>query len=764
MFRPSVPWLLAFAVVGVVVACLPSDFLVGAANTDLTGQFVAWRAFAADQIRHGHFPLWNPYTYSGQPFFGGGQSALLYPPNIIFLLLPLTRALNFCVLAHVVLLGWGVSYWIRTRELAPAAALITGAVIASSGVVLPHLYAGHLSNICTMAWVPWAFAGIEIWSLHRRWSGLLLASLAISLQILAGQLQYVFFFGVAAGVYATVIALSTHKGRLRCFLGLVAVVAIGSALAAAQLLPLFAVASECVRNGKLDYSFAAVFSLPPENLFTSYLPGALGGAFDSHAPYWGRCYPWEMTLFVGVAGLTFAIIAAISPSHWRRSRSDLLVAVILIILALGRHLPIYRWLYDYVPGFGSFRGMSKFVFFSILFLGLAIAATIDDIVRGKKVLDRVAWVMLVIGAIHLFVGAFLWGRPDAFEPFFRWIRSAPENDVPVTLFSGVEFMRSAARNAGTSMLIAGGIFVAICVVGLITRTRPRWQRSVLGLLLLEAVVFAKSQVVGTNMDAAMPSELRHFVGEHPGDYRVLNMRRANNGFLLGAPDVWGNDPMVLRRYAEFMTVTQDGSVEQATQYVNFSKIPPVYRMLRLRYAFVPSEGGVVVKEVAAPLPHMLLVSSYRLERRSEVILKTVVAPGFDPRHEAVLESIPVPAPASGAMGSVQILSTSPDELEIVASASAPVLLVVTDLYSRYWRADAMSDSSQRKYEVLPADYILRAIPLSAGRHHIRLRYVLPSFATGIVISLVSFGLWIGAFFMLRCRSPKLPFAVTQRVD
>ncbi|MCB0167640.1 MAG: hypothetical protein KDI79_25665, partial [Anaerolineae bacterium] len=45
--------------------------------------------FAAENLRHGLIPLWNPHLYSGTPFAADIQSGLFYPINIvIFLLVP----------------------------------------------------------------------------------------------------------------------------------------------------------------------------------------------------------------------------------------------------------------------------------------------------------------------------------------------------------------------------------------------------------------------------------------------------------------------------------------------------------------------------------------------------------------------------------------------------------------------------------------------------------------------------------------------------
>src|SRR5579864_5178841 len=88
----------------IAVLALPRDLLLTAPSADMTSEFVAWRAFLADALRAGHLPLWNPFTYGGQPFLTGFEPAVLYPLNLVFLLLPLAPALNFTVLLHLIIL------------------------------------------------------------------------------------------------------------------------------------------------------------------------------------------------------------------------------------------------------------------------------------------------------------------------------------------------------------------------------------------------------------------------------------------------------------------------------------------------------------------------------------------------------------------------------------------------------------------------------------------------------------------------------------
>src|SRR5438876_11661151 len=59
---------------------------------DLVTSFYPYRTLAARAVREGTVPLWNPYMLSGTPFVAMAQSALFYPPNFLYDVLPVSLA------------------------------------------------------------------------------------------------------------------------------------------------------------------------------------------------------------------------------------------------------------------------------------------------------------------------------------------------------------------------------------------------------------------------------------------------------------------------------------------------------------------------------------------------------------------------------------------------------------------------------------------------------------------------------------------------
>jgi hypothetical protein len=118
----------------------------------------------------------------------------------------------------------------------------------------------------------------------------------------------------------------------------------------------------------------------------------------------------------------------------------------------------------------------------------------------------------------------------------------------------------------------------------------------------------------------------------------------------------------------------------------------------------------------------------------------------------LLETPPDPAPDPSAdpthLGSVRVVDRSPDALEIEAELSAPAIVVLTDGYAGGWRASAVGAAPQAAYALLPANHTLRALPLAAGRHHIRLEYRPTAFWVGVGVSGLALAGYLVAFFLL----------------
>ena len=306
------------------------------------------------------------------------------------------------------------------------------------------------------------------------------------------------------------------------------------------------------------------------------------------------------------------------------------------------------------------------------------------------------------------------------------------------------FASQAVQLAAQSLLIGG---VTLVVVALLLFGSRIYHRTATWLLLvmsvLELFLFARSSLEGFDINQVIDPVVRQYVESHPGDYRILDLASPNLAVSLHARDVWGYDPCVLLRYAQLVGFTQGADPDQPDEFIDFSHITPLYGMFRLQAEFVPENGRLDVYETTNHLPRLLLVQRCRVLTGRDEIFTALTNAAFNPREEVILETEPEPRPVpSPDAGVVRLVDSSTDRLTIEADVKSPSLLLVTDAYAKGWRAKALPGSAQTRYQVMPANYCLRAIPLSAGHHSLQLEYSPSGFRLGRWVSLISFAVFL----------------------
>lgn len=101
-------------------------------NTDIS-YYLDIREYAFHQDVH--FPKWNILTMCGAPFLAEIQSGLFYPPNIIFLFLPVPQAINVSIFIHLYLLAIFTYCFARQIGVSEKGSLVSAIVITFCGPV-----------------------------------------------------------------------------------------------------------------------------------------------------------------------------------------------------------------------------------------------------------------------------------------------------------------------------------------------------------------------------------------------------------------------------------------------------------------------------------------------------------------------------------------------------------------------------------------------------------------------------------------------------
>jgi hypothetical protein len=345
----------------------------------------------------GEVPLWNPYSQCGVPFLAQWNTMALYPPAIIYLLLPLGWSLSFFCLLHVVWAGLGMYLLARQWTGRQLAAGIAGTIFAFNGLILNFLM--WPSHVATMSWLPWV-----LWLVPRGWEkgrrSLVWAIVAGSAQMLAGGPET---------ILATWLILTTlfvgywlRAAGQRWVMGrrLLTIVLLVTVVCAAQLGPFLQLVAHSQRDS--DYGLLARNWSLPISGWANFLVPLFGTQATPQGVYVQKDQYWTSSYYVGIGTVFLVMVAILRTRDWRvRLLSTWLLAA--LILALGDHGGLYWLLSKCLPWVSAFRYPAKFVIWVIAVVPLLAAfglARLQD-ARDLRLLEWsiVGGVLLLIAGL-----------------------------------------------------------------------------------------------------------------------------------------------------------------------------------------------------------------------------------------------------------------------------------------------------------------------------------------------------------------------------
>lgn len=332
-------------------------------GTDLPREIWPLAYFVKDRLlTMGVLPLWRPYLLSGAPLIGHPVAPILYPPHWLVLLLPLATAFNFNLALHIVWMGVGTYLYLRwDTDTRWEAALVGALIFCQAPKWVAHISGGHLPMVAAIAWWPWVWLGANrYWTTGKiRWS--VLVGGALAAQVLNHGMFAV--LSVLALGACTLSILVIHRGRglRRLVLGYAFASLIAMGLSAGQLFPFFELVGYSTR-ARITFEEAAFGSLPPLLLLNALFPPVL------------KFPEWFLYPGVGVLALvTYVMTTAWSKRNWIAS----IVVVMGVILSLGSYTPLFRLLYNFLPGYSALRVPARWWIFSLFALALLSAWALE---------------------------------------------------------------------------------------------------------------------------------------------------------------------------------------------------------------------------------------------------------------------------------------------------------------------------------------------------------------------------------------------------
>ena len=126
---------------------------------DLFQKHYPLHIYSREILRHGALPLWNPYTGCGEPFLANIEGAVLYPPNLLYLLLPVTLATAVLVIFHTWLTAVAGYALCRVWQVSRLGSLLAATMLSFNTYWLTHIE--FLPSHAAIAWFPVGVAAVR---------------------------------------------------------------------------------------------------------------------------------------------------------------------------------------------------------------------------------------------------------------------------------------------------------------------------------------------------------------------------------------------------------------------------------------------------------------------------------------------------------------------------------------------------------------------------------------------------------------------------
>ena len=340
---------------------------------DAISQFYPWRVFYAHSMKSGHIPLWNPHQFSGTPFLANGQSACLYPPNLIFLVFDPITAFTIFAALHL-FLAQLFMYWLM-RELGARklGGIVAAIVFAFSAFMV--LWLELPTFVSAAVWLPLALLLVNR-AVERR-SGFhgMLAGLVLAMAFLAGHFQIAFYVVLATGLWWLwkMVGVWRAEGKtytvLKVIWPLIGCVVIAGLIAAPQILPTQELAANSHRVRAVTeegYQSFIANALPVYRLVTAFAPGFFGDPSQNNYYLLGRIADsshvgstadyMEYGMYAGILPLMLALIAL---GSIKKKHVGFFVVLTALALLTALGTPINRLFYFGVPGFSALGGPNR---------------------------------------------------------------------------------------------------------------------------------------------------------------------------------------------------------------------------------------------------------------------------------------------------------------------------------------------------------------------------------------------------------------------
>jgi len=718
---------------------------------DFIEQYYPGKFMSSVMLSKGIFPFWNPFIFSGMPYFADLQIAVLYPFNLALTLFVKNDklsalAIQNSIFIHYLLTSLFTFYLAKHFKLSGLFSLLFALMFTYSSYMMVHMI--HMPLVEAATWFPLFFLLWLKFIKTNKFYYPLLAGLVMAVCILAGYPQVPFFNFFFVGIYTLFIAYDLYKSKdikqiITLFAGFAVVVLITAGLSAFQLLPTMEFISLSNR-ASFDYNFAKQGSMHIFDYITLIIPKFFGvwSGNDkiTDLQYWSKHQEGPWMFSVANVFVSTLVIILVYPSvryfikekkHLTLTYFSLFIIAFSFLFSLGGNFFFHKLLYDYVPFFDRFRNPAHVVYIMMMATLLITMIGTDGIIKDNKLKVYFSKKYIVSVGISVLVLFFI-----TYSGML----------IPMNVQQAVQ-VSAYVKNQSLFFFFTSALFIILFYL----HKEEKINFNVFGYLILIVLLFEIYYVWFEQNNGSKNPELIYsqrtqlaekFKQEMKSEHFRVNARdggymlfQRNQGFVDNIEFLEGYGALMLKNF-----IPPNKSEAGSTQ---------THDLMNVKYKiFTDSTGkGKSLGLSSTYLPRvMMFYDAVRFNKEDEV--KNYMGQNdFNYRRTLAIEdNEDVKLPKLSITDSLPVNNTSIYEytlncIKVDVDTPQDGLLYFSEEYYPAWKAYV----DGKPVKIYKTDYCMRSVPVEKGKHLVEMRYESDSFRKGLTVSLISLGLFVLLF-------------------
>lgn len=736
----------------------------------------------------GDEPLWTNSMFGGMPAYlvstGYSGNLLRHFQTLLFLGIPRPAKIIFISLI-------GFYFLLIALEIKPWLAVAGAIAFAFSSYTFITLEAGHNSKIIALGYIPFVLGSILIAFRRNLLLGTAFTSMALGLHIGAGHYQIIYYLLITVCIFGVVELFFAIKEKTTgkffktiAMLSIAAILALGANIA--SMLTTYEYGKYSIRGQSeltpinpdekkstgldRDYAFAWSYGVAETMtlLIANYYGGSSTGSLDKksetyetlkrngvpaqqiqqfikNVPLYRGDQPFTSGPTYAGAIICFLFVLGILIVEGRIKYWLIAATILFVMLSWGKNFSTFNYLlFDYFPGYNKFRAVSMALVIPQFCMPLLGLLALDKVLQyttlpgspitnkdgdRKELIKKILIAAGITAGISLLIALFSGTGNYESHADAQFLKLNPQWVLDAIIVDRESLLRSDAFRSFFLIVISAGVLY----FWLLKKISYKITVVIIGILILVDLWGVDKRYLNEDNFGKRVLE-KHFtpsvadkiiLEDKSLSYRVFNTTirlDQDSRTCYFHKSIGGYSAAKMRRYQDI--------IERHLWRNNIK----VLNMLNAKYA-ITSNPKQPVEQLPGALGNAWFVTEIMKVNSADEEIETLTE--FEPAKTAVIDisKFNIERTSFKKAGStIELIEYEPNYLKYKANAIKDGFIVFSEIYyDKGW--NAFIDGKQADY--VRANYILRAMEVTEGKHIIEYKFEPKTYYIGNRIALLS---------------------------